>query len=231
MVAFTSSIHADPQAGVGAFASVNGRNGGYRPRRTTAYAVSLMRAARLGQPLPAPPDPLTSWKPKDPTPLLGRWIGADGRAFAIEAGADFPTVSTETGAAPLYASGGTLATANPDFSRHGFDPVREGGAVTGLWWGETLFGRKAPPKQAVPERLRALAGVYINRDPWDGYAVVLGRGETLVGEGFGQIVDRGGYWTVAKDPGGVERFRFDAMLNGKARRLSVSGTDFERLGV
>ncbi len=232
MVAFASSIHADPQAGVGAFASVNGRIGGYRPRRTTAYAISLMRAARLGHPLPAPPDPLASWKSKDPASLLGRWVGPGGRAFAIEAGADFPRVRTETGAAPLYVSGGTLATAHPDFSHHGFDPVREGAAVTGLWWGETLFGRNAPPPEpATPDRLRALAGVYINRDPWDGYAVVLARGETLVGEGFGQIVDRGGYWSLDKDSGGIERFRFDAMLNGKARRLNVSGTDFERLGV
>ena len=93
-------------------------------------------------------------------------------------------------------------------------------------------GRNAPPPEpATPDRLRALAGVYINRDPWDGYAVVLARGETLVGEGFGQIVDRGGYWSLDKDSGGIERFRFDAMLNGKARRLNVSGTDFERLGV
>ncbi|HWD66780.1 MAG TPA: serine hydrolase domain-containing protein [Caulobacteraceae bacterium] len=232
MVAFSSSIHADPQAGVGAFASVNGRTGGYRPRRTTAYAISLMRAARLGQPLPTPPDPLASWKPKDPTPFLGRWVGPDGRAFAIEPGAAFPSVRTETGAAPVYASGGTLATPHTDFSRHGFDPLREGGAVTGLWWGETLFGRNAPlAQQPVPERLRTLAGVYINRDPWDGYVVVLARGETLVGEGFGKIVDRGGYWSLDRDPGGIERFRFDALLNGKARRLNVSGTDFERVGV
>lgn len=232
MVAFSSSIHADPQAGVGAFASVNARNGGYRPRKTTAYAISLLRAARAGQPLPAAPDPLASWKPKDPSPLFGRWVGPDGHAFAIEAGADFPQVRTESGVAPLFAAGGMLATPHPAFSRHGLDPVRDGAAVTGIWWGEILFGRGAPVAQpAVSERLRALAGVYINRDPWDGYAVTLARGDTLVGEGFGTLVERGDYWALAKDSGGIERFRFDAILNGKAQRFNVSGTDFDRIGV
>jgi CubicO group peptidase (beta-lactamase class C family) len=231
MVAFSSSIHADPAAGVGAFASVNARNGGYRPRQTTAYAVQALRAARRGEPLPSPPDPLGRYRLKDPAPLLGRWLGPDGRALAIEAGSPFPMVRTGAGAAPLYVAG-MLATPHPDLVRHGLDPVRDRGDITGLWWGETLFARGAPPTQPpVPESLRALAGTYLNRDPWNGSVTVLARGDTLVGEGVGELADRGGYWTLAKDPGGVERFRFDAVLNGRARRVNVSGTDFARIGV
>ena len=232
MVAFSSSIHADPKAGVGAFASVNARIGGYRPRKTTAYAISLMRAARAGQPLPAPPDPLSSSKPKDPSALLGRWLGPDGRSFAIEAGTDFPQLRSEAGAAPLYSAGGMLVTPHPAFSGYGFDPVRDGASATGLWWGETLFGRGGAIAQpAVPERLRTLTGAYINRDPWDGNVVVLARGDSLVVEGFGTIVERGGYWALAKDTGGIERFWFDAFLNGRAQRVNLSGTDFDRIGV
>ena len=50
MMSFSSSFHVDPAAGIGCFASVNARLGSYRPRQTTAYAVRLLRAARLGQP-------------------------------------------------------------------------------------------------------------------------------------------------------------------------------------
>jgi len=45
MLAFHSSIHVDPQAGVGIFASVNSGAGDYRPRDVTAYGCALLRAA------------------------------------------------------------------------------------------------------------------------------------------------------------------------------------------
>jgi CubicO group peptidase (beta-lactamase class C family) len=231
MVAFSSSFHADPAVGVAAFASVNARIGGYRPRQTTAYAIRLMRAARAKAPLPAPPDPLGPWKMKDPTALYGRYFGPDDEEITISAGAEFPQISGMEATAPIYLADGMIATPHYAFARHGFDPARTDGAVTGLWWGETLFGRDTAASQPVaPDRLRALAGVYINRDPWAGYAVVFARGETLVLEGGGPLVERGDWWSREKDVGGVERFRFDGVLNGKATRLNVSGADFIRLG-
>jgi CubicO group peptidase (beta-lactamase class C family) len=231
MVAFSSSFHADPAAGVAAFASVNARIGGYRPRQTTAYAIRLMRAVHAGQPLAAPPDPLEPLRIKAPAPLLGAFVAADGRSFTLAPGEDFPSFAADGAAAPLYRYGGALATAHPAFAKHGLDPVRDGDRVSGYWWGETLFGRDAAAAQPqAPERLRALAGVYINRDPWVGYATVLARGEVLVVEGAGRLIDRGGWWSLEKDDGGVERFRFDAPLNGKATRLNASGTDLIRLG-
>jgi len=231
MVAFSSSFHCDHVAGVAAFASVNARIGGYRPRQTSAYAIRLMRAARAKAPLPPPPDPLGPSKLKDPTPLYARYFGPDDEEFTISAGANFPQISGADATAPLYLADGMIATPHYAFARHGFDPVRADGAVTGLWWGETLCGRDRPqPQPAVPDRLRPLAGVYINRDPWAGYAVVLARGEALAIEGGGPLVNRGDWWSLEKDVGGVERFRFDGVLNGKATRLNVSGADFIRLG-
>ena len=230
MIAFSSSFHADPAAGVAAFASVNGRIGGYRPRQTTAYAIRLMRAVRAGAPLPAAPDPLGPSKIKDPTPLYGRFVGPDGVTFTLASGADFPQFTGPGGSAPLYLASGVLAT--PAWGRHSLDPVRANGAVTGFWWGEALFGRDAPAAQPpVPDRLRGLAGVYLNRDPWDGYAVILARGDQLVLEGGGPLIDRGDWRSLEKDSGGVERLRFDGMLNGLATRLNVSGVDFIRLRV
>jgi hypothetical protein len=232
MMSFSSSFHADPAAGVACFASVNARNEDYRPRQTTAFAVRLMRAARKGSALPDAPDPLARHRIADPPPLVGRFVAAD---------TDFSLVADRSGL--MLRAGGAvgrviaqgprrLITDHPAFARYGLDTVADGDKVTGFWWGGVLFGRgAAPPVVRVPERLQALAGDYLNRDPWIGGATVHARGEALVVEGDGPIVDRGGFWSPEKDPGGVERLRFDGMLGGKAMRLNASGQDLLRITV
>ncbi len=158
-------------------------------------------------------------------------MAGDGRSFSLTAGPDFPVFAAVGDSEPLYRAGGSLATPHPLFARHGLDPVMENGRAAAFWWGETLFGRDKPAAQpAAPERLRALAGLYLNRDPWIGSAAVLARGETLVLEGAGTITNRGGdWWALDKDAGGVERLRFDGRLNGQATRLNASGFDLLRL--
>jgi CubicO group peptidase (beta-lactamase class C family) len=230
MVAFSSSFHVDPSAGVAAFASVNARQGGYRPRQTTAYAIRLMRAARAAATPPAAPDPWALSRINDPAPLFGTFAAADGRVFTIAAGEGFPRFAAVGDSEPLYRAGESLATPHPLYARHSLDPVIVDGRASAFWWGEALFGRDAPPAQpAAPERLRALAGVYLNRDPWIGSATVLARGDGLVFDGGARLINRGDWWSLDKDIGGVERFRFDGMLNGRATRLNVSGIDLLRL--
>jgi CubicO group peptidase (beta-lactamase class C family) len=230
VVAFSSSFHADPAAGVGAFASVNARQGGYRPRQTTAYAIRLMRAVRAGAALPPAPDPWAPLRLKDASSLLGRYASADGRSFVLTAADPFPLLTAVGDAERIYRAGAGLATSHPLFAGHGLDPVVDNGRLTAFWWGETLFGREAPPTLPVaPERLRALAGVYVNRDPWIGSATILARRESLVLEGAGPLTNRGAWWSLEKDTGGVERFRFDGVLNGQATRLNASGIDLIRL--
>ena len=233
MMAFSSSFHADPATGVACFASVNARNEGYRPRQTTAYAVRLMRAARAGKPLPTPPDPLAPYRFKGPSPLLGTFVSAAGEAVTLVAKGDGVRLIARGGEYRVLPQGPTrLVTDHPALSRFGLDAVIQDGKAIGFWWGETLFSRDAPRPQPVPaERLRAFAGDYLNRDPWVGGATVLVRGDTLVIDGLGPIVERGGWWSAEADVGGVERWRFDAVLNGKTHRLSRSGQDMWRITV
>lgn len=54
MVSFSSAFHADPDAGVGAFASSNVGGLGYRPRNVTAFACQRLRAALKGGETPRP---------------------------------------------------------------------------------------------------------------------------------------------------------------------------------
>lgn len=232
MMAFSSSFHADPAAGVACFASVNARNEGYRPRATTAYAIRLMRAVRAGAPLPAAPDPLAPYRVKNATAFVGVYRAGD-LTIALSEGPQGLRLELTHGVGRIAPAGpDRLVTDHPVLSASGLDAVRENGAVVGLWWGDLLLGRGGPrAPTATPDRLRALAGVYLNRDPWVGGAQVLARGDTLWVDGVGRLVERGGWWSAEKDPGGVERLRFDGVLNGQAQRLNVSGDDLLRIAV
>ena len=232
MMSFSSSFHADPAAGVGCFASVNARLSEYRPRQTTAFAIRLLRAIRAGAPLPAAPDPLTPLYRKDDSPFLGRFMGDHGEMI-IDQGYMGSTISLSGGIGRFFSGGpDRLVTDHPALSRYGLDAVREDGRVIGYWWGESYYGRdrlRAPPSPM--ESLRPYAGVYLNRDPWVGGGELLVRGDWLVVEGLARIVDHGGWWASDKDPGGVERIRFDAMLNGKMQRANISGDDLSRITI
>lgn len=232
MMAFSSSFHVDPAAGVGAFASVNGRLEGYRPRQTTAFAVRLMRAVKAHAPLPTAPDPAVPHRVADPAAIAGQYHSKDQTVdlVALRGGLVLQSAG-QTGA--VGPQGPTrLVTDHPQFAAYGLDLVRETRGVIGFWWGETLFGRGAPlPQPAPAEGLRPLAGRYLNRDPWVGGAAVLVRGDTLVVDGVGVLADRGGWWTAAQDHGGIERLRFDGLLNGRCERMNVSGDDLIRITI
>jgi len=232
MMAFSSSFHADPAAGVACFASVNARLGPYRPRLTTAYAVRLMRAVRAGKPLPPPPDALGHFRVKAPAPYLGTFVSTMGR-FSLSAAPLGLSVKTDDGLALAYPDGADrFVVDHPILARHGLDAVREEGKVVGFWWGEALFGRDKPTPPPPPlAALVPLAGVYLNRDPWVGGAEILVRGDRLVMEGGGPLTDHGGWWSLDKDPGGVERLSFEAKLGGQFTRLNASGWDMLRLNI
>ena len=232
MMAFSSSFHADPAAGVACFASVNARNAGYRPRVTTAYAIRLMRAVRAGAPLPAPPDPLAPYRVKDAAAYAGVYRAGDLAITLVEGPGGLRLESGRKVGRLTPHGPDRLVTDHPELSGFELDAVRRDGQVVALWWGETLLSRGSPsPPPATPDALRALAGAYLNRDPWVGGARVLARGDSLWVDGVGRLVERAGWWSVEKDPGGVERLRFDGMLNGRAQRLNVSGDDLLRITV
>ena len=232
MMSFSSSFHADPAAGVACFASVNARLGSYRPRQTTAYAIRLLRAARLGEPLPPPPDPLAPWRVRDAVGLAGSYYTEETEVVVRESQDGWTVTSGDATGRVLAIGRARLATDHSELSRFALDLVRKDGAVTGFWSGAELFTRdRARPAPQPSPTHRPLAGVYLNRDPWVGQADLHARGEHLYLEGGGVLVERGGWWSLEEDPGGIERFRFDGVLNGKARRLNVSGFDLQRIEV
>lgn len=236
MLMFSSSFHADGAAGVACFASVNARLDEYRPRKATAYAVSALRAARAGLPIPPAPDPLAFRRIETPADYAGRYLGPDGQVLEVRAAGAGLMLLADGAPGRLEPAGkDVLGTDHPTRATHlllferGHE--RDGGKVVRLWWGPTLFGRgTALPQPAVPARLRPYEGFYRARDPWAGAASVFARGDRLTIEGLGEIVERpGGFWSVKEDEGGVDRLWFDASVEGRPSRLIFFGSDLVRI--
>jgi len=232
MITFTSSFHVDVAVGVACFASVNGSLGDYRPRKTTAFAVQLMRAVRANAHLPAAPDAIGKLAVRKPGECAGRFVSGSNEMleFKVQDGQLVLESGGVTGRVQ-QSDKDALMTDHPQWAPHIFSYVRESGKVAALWWGENLLGRNAARVQpAVPDRLHALAGSYLNRDPWVGGAVVLAQGNRLVLEGGGALQEtKDGYWKLADPPQSPERLVFDAQLNGRAFRLTQSGSDLLRV--
>jgi D-alanyl-D-alanine carboxypeptidase len=230
MIAFTSSFHADPAAGVACFASVNGNLGDYRPRKTTAFAVQLLRAVRAGAKLPKAPDPMGTLVVKNPNDFTGRFVSSAKDEFEIALRDGELELRGSGAKGRLHASGKDgLMTDHPKWGTHVLTAVREHGKIATFWWGEELFGRNAARAQPpVPDRLKSFTGNYLNRDPWVGSATVLAQGDKLVMEGVGPLTETAnGYWKPT-EPNNPERYIFDATLNGRAFRLNASGADLLR---
>jgi len=230
MLMFSSSFHVDAAAGVGCFASVNGRLDEYRPKGVTRYAVDVLRAVGEGRRLPAAPDPRAFRRIASPNRFAGRWVAATGEVLTIAREGDTLALVAADGRARLEAVGSeALATDHPRLSRHLLELDTERGSPR-LWWGGTPFGRRAPTPPVVPPRRAAREGSYVARDPWGVSMSVFARGERLHADGFGELVERpGGFWSTREDAGGVDRAWFEAPIAGRPSRLCYDGYDAFRI--
>ena len=230
MVAFSSSIHMDPEAGIACFASTNVGSTGYRPRAITAYACQLFRAAREGgkSPTPAP----TAVKVEAPEKSAGRFTAAGGDWIELKPGGPSGLqLAHKGGSAMLEAAGEDAFLAHdPRFDRHVLALERKDGKIVAAWYGETEYAAD-PAKLRGPAKaeLRALSGRYDNDDPWLGTFRVYARPTGLfLGATTALTQLESGAWRTAEDDWNPERIWFDAPLNGRTQRLSYSGTDFLR---
>lgn len=236
MIGYSSSIHVDPQAGVGCFASSNVGGIDYRPRQVTAWACQRMLAALTGAAAPPPPP-----APPPPAPagdVLGRWVARDGSAMSVAAGAGGAILVAHDGAPPAR-----LEAVAPDVFVHS-DPERgayplvfrrQGKAPARAWWGgvEYLPDRGAGPvgaySPATPPALARLVGAYENDDPWTGVFHVTAEGPQLFLDGLNPVTPLpGGGFRVGEEAWSPERLSFDAEIDGVPKRATFSGRDFLR---
>jgi hypothetical protein len=233
MMAFSSSMHIDPEGGVGAFASTNCRIGGYRPRDVTAYACELMLAARMGTAAPAAPPIHDDDRIPKAADYRGRFESVSGEAIMLRAEGDKLLAVYEGREVGVRSQGEDMALIlHPRFDRLLLTFNREGGKVISAWWGDGLFAKDTPHRTAppVPPELAAKAGYYVNNDPWTGSFRVIARADGLYLDGVDPLIPLpDGSYRVGKDVAGCERVRFEAPLDGRPQRLVVSGVDHTRM--
>jgi CubicO group peptidase (beta-lactamase class C family) len=230
MIAFSSSLTVDPVAGVGCFASVNGHMGDYRPSNVTAYACRLMRGIRDGSAPPAPPDPPSLDLIDSANDYIGIYVSQSGDRFELRtrSGRLFILADGSEGRVQAVGEHG-LQTDHPRLQSHLMSFERVGGRVVASWWGSSIYGRGTPrPQPATPAEFAAFQGLYVSDGPWIGSASVVAQGSRLVLERYGTLDRERDFWRVKSDEALCERVRFGDYLNGRARRLNISGQDLWR---
>ncbi len=145
MLAFHSSIHVDPKAGVGAFVSVNSGADDYRPRDVSAFACALARAVTAPEPGLDPQPAKVVWE-RPPTPKLEtEGAEAEYRALAgryAASGLAYGTVTILAVKGALALRDGTLFERKPE----GFwvlkpDADHPEPQVERMWFANPLNGR------------------------------------------------------------------------------------------
>jgi CubicO group peptidase (beta-lactamase class C family) len=235
MMAFSSSIHVDPEAGVGAFASTNARIGSYRPRDVTAYACELMLAARQGSTAPAPPKIHYDDRIETAADYAGRYETAVGEAIVLAAEGDrlSLTYPRDGRTVALRAQGDdAFLVPHPRFERALLVFKREGGKPVSAWWNNALFSKdpakRTPPP--TPPDLAVLAGLYVNNDPWADSFQVVARPDGLWIDGVEPLIALpDGSYRVGQEAWGCERVWFEAPLDGRPQRMIFSGVDHLRM--
>lgn len=230
MLLFSSSFDVDAQAGVGAFASVNGILAEHRPTAVTAFAVRALRAVREGKPLPTLPDPFASRRVVRPERFAGRWVAPDGTALDIVTAGSVTTIRSGERAARVEMLGSNLLTDLPGFTASLLEFSSASKDKTApfdhLWYLDTPYARdKAPPSPApLPTTLQPMIGSYRTPNPWVGGFDIVARDGRLAVPGVGRLIaDKSGFWRSEEDQDGFERIAFDTSIGGRMHRLIFSG--------
>lgn len=240
MVSFMSSLHVDPAAGVGAFASINAMQG-YRPVPVTAEAVRVMRALADRRPAPATPpfDPDQGLKIDD---YLGDYVGLEGQRARVDRNQGRLTIAIDGAAFALASLGNdNFAGLDPRYRLFAFAFQRERPAdgaseakrpVIGFGWGGRAFVRPGRPLPApVPDRLRGYEGYFVSNDPWTPSARVVARDGRLWLDGLTPLDPlEGDRFRFADEPGSPEIAAFSPAQGGAIRFLTTYGIIFAREG-
>lgn len=230
MLSFSSSFHVDVASGVGAFASSTiTAFAGYRPRALTKFAVDALTNALAGRPLPAPP--ALAAPTRHAASYVGTYRGSAG-GFEVRAGTSLTIVADGKSAELQPVGGEQFRTLHPAFRNFSLLFERRANAVTGAAWGADFYARQgaaATVPAASNSELAALAGRYVNDNPWFGAAPIVERGGKLwLGTETPLTKIGDNLWRVGEDSWSPERASFANVLNGRPQTLIFSGEKFIR---
>lgn len=229
MLSFSSSFHTDVGSGISAFASSTiNAFAEYRPRLLTMFAVDAIGSAMAGKPVPSTP----GLEPTLPNPAsyAARYIGPSG-GFEVQAGKSLTIVANGQSAPLEWLTEDIFRTTHPSFRQNSFLFERSGGAVSRAAWGSSSFIR-AGAAGSIPSSdpaIAALAGRYVNDDPWYGPAPVVERGGRLwLGTETPMTKIGDNLWRIGRESWSPERASFSDFIDGRPQTFVFSGTKFTR---
>lgn len=233
MVSFSSAMHVDLDAGVGAFASVNASLGGYRPNAVAAYSLAVLRAARGNHPIPPPPEPDDPYQVPNAADYAGTYTTPDGRKLVLAAAEEHLELLREGERLILErAAPDMFLVPDPAFTLFPLVFGREGEKVVeashGSDWylGEHYNG---PHNFEFPAEWQAYTGHYRNENPWERSArMVLRKGRLWLGDTPLTPLTQG-LFRFGEEEHSPDRVGFDHLVNGKALRMTFSGTEYWRV--
>ncbi|HVR97069.1 MAG TPA: serine hydrolase domain-containing protein [Thermoanaerobaculia bacterium] len=233
MVSFSSAMHVDLDAGFGAFASVNASLAGYRPNAVTTYALAVLRASAAGSPLPEAPGFDDPFRVANAADYVGTYTAPDGRKLVLAAEGELLRLVHGNERLPIERlAPDTFLVSDQSFEMFPLSFERVDDAVVEAGYGGDWYAGKrytGPRTFEVPPEWRAYTGHYRNENPWEGsFRVFLSKGRLSLG-GTPLVPLGGGLFRIGEEEHSPDRLRFEDVINGKAFRAFVSGTEFRRV--
>ncbi len=227
---YTACLEANLTRGFGVVAMSNLVEAPLHPCAIVRYAMRVLRAQALGEPLPAPPAAPDRAAIPHAADYAGRYVPATGAPLEIVASGSGARLVDGTHAYGFFPRDGeTFWTDDPRFARFLFLAHRRNGTVTELTWGAERYAGAAyrgPQTFAYPPEYDALAGRYeadfYMQQSVTRVLVVEGR---LTFDGVTPFVDRGdGSFLAGKDV-----VRFDHTFDGRPQRMFVDDVEMDRI--
>jgi CubicO group peptidase (beta-lactamase class C family) len=232
---YTACMEADVTRGFGAIAMSNLVEAPMHPCAIVLFAVRVLRAQALGQPLP----PLPAAKPLylDRTRIAraasyaGTYRALTGGVISIVAAGSALFLKERSGAKPLYPRGAaTFYVDDPRFAEYGLTFTRnKAGKVDQVFSGDRWFANAAytgPRRFSYPPAWNALLGRYETLQFWGTAS------SARIFELKGHLTMDGAQLQPQRDGSfklGDTTVRFDTAAGGKMQRMSTDAIRFYRI--
>ncbi len=238
MISFASSMHADIDEGVGAFASINAMQG-YRPNPVAQFAIQLMRAQREKKTFPASPEIRPAAFVENAADFAGAYQSIAGKELHFLAEGDRLSLIHKDQKIALEASGeGLFVVPDGDFSRFSLvfgraDEKDPKSPVVEVGWGCDWYTKpeyKGPKTFDTPKEWAAYLGHYRNENNWVGSIRITQRKGQLLADGTTLLQhEKDTRFRMRSEEADTEWIEFHDIVDGLAQRIKLSGEDLWRV--
>jgi D-alanyl-D-alanine carboxypeptidase len=232
---YTACMEADVTRGFGVIAMSNLVEAPLHPCAIVLYAMQVLRAQSLGQPLPPVPASQPMYLDRTAIPDAAKFAGSytalDGSQLAIVTTGTGLALQTPRGLKPLYPRGGnTFWVDDPRFTSYGLHfEQNKSGKIAELYSGSYWFHNAnytGPKTFADPSEVNRYVGRYESDQIWgqtSAVRVFVVKG-TLTADGTPLTPRKDGGYTL-----GTSVVRFDALAGQQSQRMWIDGIPFYRI--